>query len=181
MNIDYIARKVDLSDKVKAFTEKKLAKLEKYFNQVLEVRAEFTQERHLYVVDVFINGKDFDARATSQNKDLLSAVQEVADKLEIQARKAKTKLKGRKRQAEVRTQAPDWSVEVLAPESIASGHPEIVKTSTIQVKPMTIDEAMLQLEKSRNDFIVFLNASNNKVNVLYRRRDANLGLITPEL
>jgi putative sigma-54 modulation protein len=181
MNIEYIARKIELNDKTKRFTEKKLAKLEKYFNQILDIRAEFTQERHLYVVDLLINGKDFDARATSQNKDLLSAVQDAVDKLEIQARKAKTKLKGRKRQAAEPMTAPDWSVDVLAPDSVSSGQPRIVTTTTIEVKPMTIEEAMLQLGKSRDGFIVFLNAVSGRVNVLYKRRDSNLGLITPEL
>ncbi len=181
MNIEYIARKVELNGTIKQFTEKKLAKLEKYFKQILDIRAEFTQERHLYVVDLLINGKDFDARATSQNKDLLAAVQDAVDKLEIQARKAKTKLKGRKRQAAEPLQAPDWSIDVLAADSVASGQPKIVTTTTIEVKPMTIEEATLQLKESRDGFIVFLNADNSRVNVLYKRRDGNLGLITPEL
>jgi len=180
MKIDYIARKVDLTDDVKQFTEKRLSRLDKYFNHILGIRAEFTQERHLFEVDFLIHGKDFDARAKGRHKDLRSAIQKTADKLEIQASKGKTKLKGRRRGEET-LRAPDWSVEVLARDSISSGTPEIVKTSTIEVKPMTIDEAMLQLEKSRNDFIVFQNANDNRVNVLYRRRDKNLGLITPEL
>ncbi len=181
MNIEYIARKVDLTDQIRQLTEKKLSRLEKYFNQILDIRVEFEQERHLFVVDVVVNGKDFDTRSKAQNKDLRTAIQEAVDRLEIQARKAKTRLKGRKRQGEEGSSAPDWSIDVLTPESVSSGEPRIVKTSTITVKPMTIDEAMLQLGRSRNEFIVFLNAATDRVNVLYRRQDNNLGLITPEL
>ncbi|MCG6963804.1 MAG: ribosome-associated translation inhibitor RaiA [Acidobacteria bacterium] len=181
MNIEYIARKVDLTDQIRQLTEKKLSRLEKYFNQILDIRVEFEQERHLYVVNVVVNGKDFDTRSRAQNKDLRTAIQEAIDRLDNQARKAKTRLKGRKRQAEEAMSAPDWSVDVLTPESVSSGEPRIVKTSTITVKPMTIEEAMLQLERSRNEFIVFLNAATDRVNVLYRRQDKNLGLITPEL
>jgi len=183
MDIDFVARKVELNDQIRQLTEKKLSKVEKYFNQILDVRAEFSQERHLHQVELYINGKDFDARATAQHKDLRTAIQEAVDKLENQAKKAKARLKGqkgRKRPAETLA-APDWSIDVLEPDSISSGSPRIVKTTTISVKPMSIEEAALQLEDSSNDFIVFLNAASGKVNVLYRRRDNNLGLITPEL
>ncbi len=183
MDIDFVARKVELNDQIRELTRKKLAKVEKYFNQILDARAEFSQERHLHQVEFHINGKDFDARATAQHKDLRTAIQEAADKLEQQAKKAKARLKqpkGRKRSAGTLS-APDWSVDVLEKESISSGTPRIVKTSTISVKPMSIEEAALQLEESSNDFIVFLNAASGRVNVLYRRRDNNLGLITPEL
>jgi len=181
MNIEYVARKVELTDQIRKLAEKKISRLEKYFNQILDIRLELAQERHLYVVDLFVHGKDFDTRATAQEKDVRTAIQDAVDKLEIQARKAKTRLKGRKRQTDEVRSAPPWSVEVLEPESVSSGQPRIVKTSTITIKPMTIDEAMLQLGRSRNDFIVFLNAANDRVNVLYRRADQNLGLITPEL
>jgi len=181
MKIDFVARKVELTDQIRELASKKLAKIDKYFNKILDIRLELAQERHLYVVDLFVHGKDFDARATSQNKDIRTAIQEAIEKLEIQARKAKTRLKGRKRQSEQARRAPDWAVEVLEKESVASGHPNIIKSSSITVKPMAIEEAALQLEGSSGDFIVFLNATSDRVNVLYRRRDGNLGLITPEL
>jgi putative sigma-54 modulation protein len=180
MKIDYIARKVTINDKVRQLTEKKLAKVRKYFNHILDVRVEIEQERHLYVADLFIKGKDFDIKSTSQNKELTTAIQDAIDKLEIQARRAKARLKRPKRGSEARDEG-GWSVDVIEPQSGASGEPVIVKRSTIPIKPMTIDEAMMQLEDSSNEFIVFLNASSDRVNVLYRRRDNNLGLITPEL
>jgi putative sigma-54 modulation protein len=62
-----------------------------------------------------------------------------------------------------------------------SGQPRIVERSSIPIKPMAIEEAVLQLDDSPYDFLVFRNASTDKVNVLYRRDDKNLGLITPEL
>lgn len=181
MNIDFVARKVELTDAIRELATRKLAKIDKYFNEILDVRVELAQERHLYVADLFVHGKDFDARATAQNKDIRSAIQEAVEKLEIQARKAKTRLKGRKRQSEQEHRAPDWAVEVLEKQSVTTGQPRIIKTSSLRVKPMSIEEAALQLESSAGDFIVFLNAATDKVNVLYRRRDGNLGLITPEL
>ncbi len=180
MKIEYVARKVTLSEHVRQLTEKKLAKITKYFNDIIEIRVEVGQERHLYVADLFVKGKDFDIKATCQDKDLTTAIQDAVDKLEMQARKAKTRLKDHKRGTEPRTEPQDWSEEVIEPDSVAGGEPRIVTRTSIPIKPMTIEEAALQLERSTGDFIVFLNASTERVNVLYRRRDNNLGLITPE-
>jgi len=182
MKVDYIARNVTLSDQSRQLAEKKLAKITKYFNDIIDVRIEVSQERHLQVVDLSVKGKDFDLHSTAQNKDVTAAIQEAVDKVEIQARRAKTRLKDHKQRAgsEAKTDR-GWAVEVLESESIASGEPRIVETSSIQIKPMSIEEAVLQLDDSSYNFLVFRNASNDRVNVIYRRVDKNLGLITPEL
>lgn len=179
MRIDYVARKVVLTDTVRDLAEKKLAKIKKYFNEILDVRLEIEQERHLYVADIFVKGKDFDIKSTSQSKELTSAIQEAIDKLEMQARRAKARLKGKKRRGA--EQAKSWPVDIIEPESVASGSPRIVESNDLQIKPMTIEEAALQLEESTDEFIVFRNAITDNVNVLYRRADNNLGLIRPEL
>ncbi len=182
MKVDYIARNVTLSDQSRQLAEKKLAKIKKYFNDIIDVRIEVSQERHLQVVDLSVKGKDFDLHSTAQNKDVTAAIQEAVDKVEIQARRAKTRLKDHKQRAgsEAKTDS-GWAVDVLESDSIASGEPRIVEKSSIQIKPMSIEEAVLQLDDSSYNFLVFRNASNDRVNVIYRRVDKNLGLITPEL
>jgi putative sigma-54 modulation protein len=182
MKVDYIARNVTLSGQSRQLAEKKLAKIKKYFNDIIDVRIEVSQERHLHVVDLSVKGKDFDLHSTANNKDVTAAIQEAVDKVEIQARRAKTRLKDHKQRAgsEAKTDG-GWAVEVLESESISSGEPRIVETSSIQIKPMSIEEAGLQIDDSSYNFLVFRNASNDRVNVIYRRVDKNLGLITPEL
>jgi len=182
MKVEYIARKVTLTDQSRQVAEKKLAKVKKYFNDILDVRVEVEQERHLHVVDISVRGKDFVVQSTAQNKDVLTAIQEAVDKLEIQARRAKTRLKDHNKRAgsEAKTEQ-GWAVDVLESDSIASGsEPRIVESSSIPIKPMSIDEAVMQLDGSNLGFLVFRNSSNDRVNVLYRRQDKNLGLITPE-
>ena len=182
MKVDYIARKVTLSEQSRQLAEKKLAKISKYFNDIIDVRIEVSQERHLHVVDLSVNGKDFDLQSTAQHKDVTAAIQEAVDKLEIQARRAKTRLKDHKQRAGSAAKTDrGWAVEVLESESIASGEPRIVEKSSIPIKPMSIEEAVLQLDDSNYNLLVFRNASNDRVNVIYRRVDKNLGLITPEL
>ncbi|PWB73570.1 MAG: ribosomal subunit interface protein [Holophagae bacterium] len=178
MKIEYVARKVDLSDDARQVAEKKLAKIKKYFNDILDVRLELEQERHLFVADLLVRGKDFDIKSTSQNKDLTTAIQDAVDKLEIQARRAKTKLKHHKSRTgrgEVPVEGPE-----AEPEPAPAGEARIVERSTITVKPMSVEEAVMQLEKSRSDFLVFRNSSSDSINVLYRRTGHDLGLITPE-
>lgn len=182
MKIDYIARKVTLTDQNRELAEKKLAKIKKYFNDILDVKLEVDLERHLYVVDLSINGKDFDLHSKGQNKDVNAAIQEAVDKLEIQARRAKARLKDHKQRAGSEAKIEHgWAVDVLERDSIESGEPLIVERSSIPIKPMSIEEAVLQLDNSSYNFLVFRNSANDRVNVLYRREDKNLGLITPEL
>ena len=181
MKVEYIARKVNLTDSVRNITEKKLAKVEKYFTDIIDLRVELSQERHLFVADFFVKGKDFSIKSTSSNKELTTAIQEAVDKLEMQARRAKTRLKGRKRQGAEDKAGAEWGHEVLESDSASTGNPRIVETSTIPIKPMTIEEAVLQLGETDELFFVFRNAGTDRVNVLYRRNDLNLGLITPDV
>jgi putative sigma-54 modulation protein len=181
MRVDYIARKVTLDDSFRQLTEKKLAKITKYFNDILDMRVEVTQERHLYVVDLFVKGKDFDIKATTRHKELNAAIQEGVDKLEIQARRAKARLKDHKGRGSDAKKVQGWDVEVLEPDGENPATPQIVERSSIPIKPMTIEDAIMQLEKSSDQFLVFRNASSDRINVLYRRSDNHLGLITPEL
>ncbi len=180
MKVEYIARKVTLTPKVRGIAEKKLAKVEKYFNDIIDLRLEMSQERHLYVADILLKGKDFSLKSTSSNKDLTTAIQDAIDKLEMQARKAKTRLKDHKRHGGDVREESNKAEENLEPAPTEGDSPQIVETSVIPVKPMSVDEAVMQLEESEELFMVFHNSTTEQVNVLYRRGDKNLGLITPE-
>lgn len=181
MRVDYIARKVTLDDDFRQLTEKKLAKITKYFNDILDMRVEVSQERHLHVVDLFVKGKDFDIQSTTQHKELNAAIQEGVDKLEIQARRAKARLKDHKGRGGDAKMVQGWDVDVIEPDADNPSTPQIVERLSIPIRPMTIEDAIFQLEKSTDQFLVFRNADNERINVLYRRSDKQLGLITPEL
>jgi len=181
MKVDYIARKVTLDDAFRQLSERKLAKIEKYFNDILDIKVEVSQERHLHVVDLSVKGKDFDIHSSAQHKELNAAIQDAVDKLEIQARRAKGRLKDHKGRGGDVSAVQGWDVEVIDSEQPGGGRPQIVERSSIPIKPMSVEDAILQLEKSSDQFLVFYNASSDRINVLYRRNDKQLGLITPEL
>ncbi|HRC87480.1 MAG TPA: sigma 54 modulation/S30EA ribosomal C-terminal domain-containing protein, partial [Thermoanaerobaculia bacterium] len=105
------------------------------------------------------------------------------DKVEKQARRSKSKAVDKRRRASRSADGQNhWPMDVLEAESLGSGEPpRVIKSSRLEIKPMSIDDAALALTSSKNDFIVFREAGTERIHVLYRRRDQNLGLISPEL
>ena len=78
----------------------------------------------------------------------------------------------------------DWTVQVLDPRRIRlaeDNRPRIIKTNNLPIRPMSIEEAALRLDDSKNEFIVFRDLDTDKISVIYKRRDSNLGLIAPEI
>jgi putative sigma-54 modulation protein len=179
MELEFIARNVEISEQQRALARKKFNRLAKYFNAVLESRLTVAQEKHRVSVEAFIRGKDFEVAAGAETDEWTTSLQEVVEKLEQQARRSKQRLTKPKR---VRGGGPGqtWEVAVVERESVRRGTPQVVETRHVPVIPMTVDEAALQLESSRDDFIVFREAASDRINVLYRRRDHTYGLVTPD-
>ncbi len=114
-------------------------------------------------------------RAEEKNDDMYSAIDLVIDKLEGQIRKQKTKLQKRNYEDSLRFQ------NILSyDEDLSNGEPEIVKTKKFAIKPMSDEEAVLQMELLGHDFYVYKSSNTNQVNVLYKRKDGNYGLIEQE-
>jgi putative sigma-54 modulation protein len=178
MDLEFIARNVELTERDRALARKKFGRLAKYFNAVQESRLTVSQEKHRVAVEAFIQGKDFEVAAKAETPDWSSSLQEVVGKLEEQARRHKQRLTRPKRPRGGRETT--WEVSVVEPESVRKGEPKVVETRHVPVVPMTVDEAALQLEGSSDDFIVFREATTDRINVLYRRRDQTYGLVTPD-
>ena len=177
MELEFIARNTELTPQQRALANKKLARLSKYFNAVHEARLTVTQEKHRVQVEAYIHGKDFEVDASAETPEFTTSLQEVVEKVEQQARRLKQKLTTRKRPRE---KARTWQVDVVERESVRQGTPRIVETRHVPVVPMTVDEAALQLDGSKEDFIVFREARTDRISVLYRRGDHAYGLVTPE-
>lgn len=177
MELEFIARNVELTPQQRELAQKKFDRLAKYFNTVQEARITVAQEKHRVTVEAYIRGKDFEVQASSETPEWAASLQDLVEKLEQQARRMKRRLTSRKRSRE---KEASWQVEVVEPESVRRGTPEVVETRHVPVLPMTVDEAALQLDSSNDDFIVFREAASDKVSVLYKRRDRSYGLVTPE-
>src|SRR5204863_8897598 len=114
------------------------------------------------------------------------AINAAIDHLKRQAQKNRKKIRDhhRKDGSDVKSAVTEWAVQVLEPgrlrESGDHNRPRIIKTNNLLIRPMSIEEAAIRLDDSKNEFIVFRDIDTDKVSVIYKRRDNNLGLIAPE-
>jgi putative sigma-54 modulation protein len=175
-------RNVNLTPSLKDYAEKRLSKLDRHLNGSTRVELELIGERNPSIGanqvaegTVWTNGPVLRAREAAH--DMKAAIDLLVDKLDRQAQKLHDK----------RRRGPARHRKHMGDDVMAQTEPEIpdespiVKTKQFAVKPMTPDEAVLQLELIGHDFFVFQNAETDTVNVIYRRRDGGYGLIEPQL
>jgi putative sigma-54 modulation protein len=167
-------RGVEVSDAIRSYAEKRLGKLERQLPDPrieLELSAEHNpsiKANHVAEATVWTKGPVLRARESSQ--DMRASIDQLVDKLERQATRYREK-RGRRRRAS--RQVPDEGIPMTE-------EPQIVRTKQFAVKPMSAQEAVLQLELVGHDFFVFRNADSDEVNIVYRRRQSGYGLIEPE-
>ncbi len=181
MKVEYVARHYDLNERVREFTESKLRKLDKYLQEPVDARVTLEAEKHRNRADLHLAHRFGVIQATEVTGDMYDAINLAVDKAEKQARRSNKKFHARRRRGEQRGSAPSWPVSVLDAGSVASGAPRVIKSSNLRIEFMSLDEAASRLADSKNEFVVFRNLDTDQVNVLYRRRDQNYGLISPEL
>ena len=179
MKIEIIGRNVQVDDRLRRAVEQKLHKLEKFLEEPVEMRVTLAAERHRHVAELHVTHRLGVLKGTEESDgNLLDAVQRVVAKVEEQARRSHGKLIDKRR----RGGNNRWPVEILDQGSVgAGGAPRVIETSHLPIKPMTIDEAALELDGSEHGFVVFRDAASDRLNVLYKRKDRNYGLIAPEL
>jgi ribosome hibernation promoting factor len=177
MQLEVKGKNVEVSDSIRSYAEAKLRKLERQLSDPTRVELELAVERNpsiaqSQVAEATIWTKGPVLRARESSEDMKASIDQLADKLARQVKRYKEK----RRRRHVRTEPPEQPIEVGD-----GSEPLIVKSKQFPVKPMSPDEAVLQLELVGHDFFVFQNAESGLVNVVYRRRDATFGLIEPQL
>ncbi len=171
MQITVRGKNMDVTPALKEYVEKRLRKIEKYFDYSISAQVTLNVERERHIVEVTVPLNGMLLRGEEETGDMYSAVDLVLEKLEKQIEKYRTRLLRRGRGAERSDgQGP------AAPGDEAA----VVKVKRFAVKPMTVEEAVLQMNLLGHDFFVFRNAESGDVEVVYRRKDGNYGLIEPE-
>lgn len=176
MRITISGKNVEITDGLRSAVEKKLSKLERYFNPDVEAHATLSVQNYRQIIEVIIPFGGAILRGEESNTDMYAAIDLVADKMERQVRRHKNKLDSRKYGDSVRFQAIPELKELKQNEP---KEPEIVRTKKFAIKPMSEEEAVLQMELLGHSFFVFQNGDSNEVNVVYKRKDGNYGLIEP--
>jgi len=170
---------MEQSEALKAYAEEKLDRVAKYIDEPVSVQVFFTVEKKIrHIAEIVISAKGITTKASEETNDMYAAIDSVIDKIERQLKRYKEKIKAHKPSNE--GNGRQISRKVFDAESIeASEGPVVIKTRTEIAKPMSIEEAVMQMDLLHKDFIVFSDADNNEINVLYRRKDGNFGLIEP--
>ena len=172
--------RVHVSQKVKDYAEEKLGKLEQYFKKSDELIANvlFKEYNEYKMVEVTIPTKNIILRAEVKEETYLNAIDSVVEKLESQIRKHKSKIyssmKRREGVAQYYASQNDFDIEMMKTEILLTN---LVKNKTVELQPMEVDDAIMQMEMLDHKFYVFKNAENGKICVVYLRNDGDYGLI----
>lgn len=173
MKITVYGKNIQLTNALKEVAIKKTSRLEKFFYQNVELKIVFSVENKSQKVELTIpvNGKFL--RVEEASDDIYNALDEAIEAMEKSIRRYKTKLNDKRHRNEsIRFEnIEDPEEEVIQ---------KIVKTKRFAIKPMSVEESVLQMDLLKHDFFVFLNADTDEVNVVYKRKDQNYGLIEPE-
>ncbi|MDR2050344.1 MAG: ribosome-associated translation inhibitor RaiA [Deltaproteobacteria bacterium] len=176
MNIAYTFRNFDPSEHLKSYAVRRFHKLARFMpkanNIALNVNMAVDKFRHK--IEVQVSGDNLNISAVEQSQDMYSSVDMVLEKLEAQLKKHVEKVKDKRRNKAAESEE---FVEYSSGRNVTTR--KVVERDHFEPKPMHVDEAAMQLEQRDDIFLVFLNAETEQVNVLYKRSNGNLGLISP--
>ncbi len=177
MKITYTARKVNLRDNFKERAEKKLSKFGRIFSEDATVNVVVTLEKNRQTVEVTIKDKSMVYRVEATDAEMNDALDKVVDVLGRQIRKHKAKLSKKLRA----NSFEDFIAETALPtdEPIEDEY-KVVRKKMINVKPITVEEAILEMNMVNHSFFMFINAETNEPNVVYARENGDYGLLQPE-
>lgn len=177
MIMNYTGKNMEVTNALREVTEKKMSKLDKYFQKDIEGNITFSTQKNRKIIEVTINLPGTIIRAEESSDDMYASIDKAIDVLERQIRKHKTKLQKRYQNNET------IRFENVAPliKDEDADKPKLVKRKRFGLKPMSYDEAILQMELLRHNFFVFMDAETEDINVVYKRKDGDYGLIEPQV
>ena len=173
MKVQVRGRNVNVTDALKEYVEKRLGKLDKYLDNESDAQVTLSVERGFHRVEVTIPLNGMILRGEESTGDMYASIDLVVEKLERQIEKYKGRLSKRGVRFTGEQKFPAVSQE-------EEDFPRIVRTKRFAIKPMAVEEAVLQMNLLGHSFFVFSNSETDQVNVVYKRRDGNYGLIEPE-
>jgi putative sigma-54 modulation protein len=168
-------KNLDPSEHLKAYVSEKLNRFDKLLDNPAEAGVVLMIEKHRHIAEVNITGDRLNIVGKEETGDMYSAIDMVLDKLEKQIKRSKQKIRDRRTGAKGKTRNIPEEQTRLPAEEVARE----VRVENVVYKPMDTEEAVLQLDLTEQNFLVFTNARSSQINVLYRRKDGHYGLIQP--
>ena len=168
-------KNIDSSDNLRAYVSDKLDRFDKYLYNPAEASVVLSVEKFRHIAEINIKGDRLNINGKEETEDMYSAIDMVLDKLEKQIKKNKEKLSDKRTGSKYRGR-DSISADFFQTDD---DFEKQVKIRHIEYKPMDVDEAVMQMELVDDNFLVFTNARDSLINVLYRRKDGHYGLIQP--
>jgi putative sigma-54 modulation protein len=174
MDVTISGKGIDVTPAIRSYIENKLKKVERIVPDVMDVQVILSVQKHLQIVDFTIKTRHSVFTSTGSTTDMYASINEGLDNLLKQAKRQRKKVqsvKGRKRM-EITEMLPDYSEDTTEkPED------EPIHRERMPVKPMSLEEAVLQLKSAENGFLLFRNSTTSELSLIFRRKDGSLGLI----
>ncbi len=200
VRIHFTGRQMDVSNAMKQFVTEKLEKITKYWTSIQDINVTLSVEKYRHIAEIGVTGKPFSLNGEEVTSDMYASVGAVVEKLERQAKKQKEKVRDRKKMRGGKEAMLEKMNAYAAGEEGGEGaeadgssdeeggdldgeaetQPRVVRSSSYEAKPLTVEEAALRLSDSPMSFIVYRDADSSRINVMYKSSDGNFGLIDPD-
>ena len=175
MNIKITGKDLKATEAIKEYVEKKLERIEKYFDEDFDVNVTIRTEKNMQIAEMHVITSANTYRAVTEHRDLYASIDKDIDILEGQIRKAKTKRERMNKEDSIRMKEMPFVEEEKEIED------EILKTIYYDIKPIAPEDAKLKLQENRDAFLTFINVDTGKVNVIFKLKDGkNFGIVEPE-
>jgi len=171
MDITVTFRHTEPTESLRTYAEEKISKIDKYLDSPCEAHIVLTVEKFRHQADVTLGINGTRIKGVEETGDMYSAIDQVMDKIEKQVKRHLSKIRSH-RPENLRDEESDEFAAISQEEPV-------IEIEKMVAKPMDSEEAAMQLNLSRQDFLVFRNAKSMEINVIYKRGDGNLGLIEP--
>jgi len=171
MHVMVTFRHIEPTEGLRRHAEDKVQRIRKFLRRPIEAHVILSVLKHRHIAEVQVTANRLNITATEETDDLYSAIDLAMSKVERQVKKHVARSKDHKGTGEA---------AAVGPRKGPASRTAVLRLQRVAVKPMSVDEAMMQLKLLKNDFLLFKNAANETLNVIYRRKDGNYGLIEPE-
>jgi len=177
MQLEFTGRQMEVTPQLRKYTEERLRKLTRILRGRFDAKVILAAEKHRRMAEITVKFRDQTMVGVEETSDALASVKGAIDKLERQAVRWLERKRTRKRRP---SPTAVILLNVLRPTAVDHEERGVIETERIAIKPLTLEEAIDALEQASSGVVVFRNSETERVNVVYRRHDGNLGLIEPE-
>lgn len=180
MQVSVTFRHMEASEALRNHAVEKVERVvSKYLKNAVEAHVILDASKHRLhkLAEINIHASHFDISAHSENHDLYAGVDFAVAKVEAQLRRHKDRINDRKGRASLHDIATQIPVEVV--QNAEHGSSAVIETETLRAKPLSVEDAVLQLELTHSEFLVFKNSDSGAISVVYKRRDGHYGVIVP--